>query len=386
VHSSPQTAPAGTMASVRSWLSLCRVKGLSDAVVYGLVQTFGGPDAVRAAPQAALMAAADLTLAQAREIREGPDRAGAKQIEQELRAIERLGVKVVSCLDQEYPSRLRTIPDPPPLLSITGELSRDDQHALAIVGSRQPTPAGRLLTEEISRDLAALGFTIVSGLARGIDGSAHRGAIRAGGRTLAVLGCGIDQTYPPEHEQLRRDVEGHGAVISELPLGAHPHGYHFPRRNRIISGMSLGVLVTEAALQSGSLITARLAADQGREVFALPGFVKAENSRGPNGLIKQGAKLVETVWDIVDEVMPQLDETFKIRLRERLKASPPEHHRPELSEKERLLGELLTAQPIHIDELILKSGLPAAEVSGLLLGLELRHVIHQLPGNLYIRI
>jgi DNA processing protein len=386
VRSSSQTAPAGNTASVRSWLSLCRVKGLSDAVVCRLVQTFGGPDAVRAASQAALMATADLTLAQARAIQEGPDSARAKEIDQELRAIERLGGKVISYLDQEYPSRLRTIPDPPPLLSITGELSSDDQYALAIVGSRKPTPAGRLLTEEISRDLAALGFTIVSGLARGIDGSAHRGAIRAAGRTIAVLGCGIDQTYPPEHEQLRREIEGHGAVISELPLGAHPHSYHFPRRNRIISGMSLGVLVTEAALQSGSLITARLAADQGREVFALPGFVKAENSRGPNGLIKQGAKLVETIWDIVDEVMPQLDETFKARLRERLKASTTEQPRVELNERERLIGDLISAQPIHIDEVILKSGFPAAEVAGLLVGLELRHLIHLLPGNLYIRI
>jgi DNA processing protein len=150
--------------------------------------------------------------------------------------------------------------------------------------------------------------------------------------------------------------------------------------------MSLGVLVTEAALQSGSLITARLAADQGREVFALPGFVKAENSRGPNGLIKQGAKLVETIWDIVDEVMPQLDETFKARLRERLKASTTEQPRVELNERERLIGDLISAQPIHIDEVILKSGLPAAEVAGLLVGLELRHLIHLLPGNLYIRI
>jgi DNA processing protein len=238
----------------------------------------------------------------------------------------------------------------------------------------------------LARDLAALGFTIVSGLARGVDGAAHRGAIKADGRTIAVLGCGIDRTYPPEHDELRRDVERHGAVVSELPLGAPPHDYHFPLRNRIISGMSLGVLVTEAALQSGSLITARLAADQGREVFALPGFVKAENSRGPNSLIRQGAKLVETVWDIVEELIPQLDNTFTAALKDRLKAAATDRPTAVLDEKELRITGLLSTQATHIDELILKSGMPAAEVSGLLLGLELRHLIHQLPGNLYIRI
>jgi DNA processing protein len=234
----------------------------------------------------------------------------------------------------------------------------------------------------MSRDLAALGFTVISGLARGIDGAAHRGALAAAGRTVAILGCGIDQTYPPEHSRLREEIEAHGAVVTELPLGAYPHGYHFPRRNRIISGLALGVLVAEAAPQSGSLITARLAAEQGREVFAVPGFVKAETSRGPNGLIKQGAKLVEGAWDVVEELLPQLDTEF----RKGLKPAATQAEPAPLTGAEAVLGGLLSAQPTHIDELINRSGLPPADVAGLLIGMELRRVIHQLPGNFYIKI
>ncbi len=221
---------------------------------------------------------------------------------------------------QLYPPRLTTIPDPPPLLYVSGSLERADHQAVAIVGSRKATAAGRLLTEELSRELASLGFTIVSGLARGIDAAAHRGALAGKGRTVAVLGCGIDRTYPPEHASLRKQIESDGAVIGELPLGSYPHGYHFPRRNRIISGMCLGVIVTEAAMDSGSLITARLAADQGREVFAVPGFVKNETSRGPNGLIKQGATLVETVDDVIEELLPQLNDSLRERLTTRVSA------------------------------------------------------------------
>ncbi|MEK7269151.1 MAG: DNA-processing protein DprA, partial [Nitrospirota bacterium] len=257
-------------------------------------------------------------------------------------------------------------------------------NAVAIVGARRATAAGRLLTEELSRDLASAGFTIVSGLARGVDAAAHRGAIAAGGRTVAVLGCGIDRTYPPEHQSLRKQIESNGAVVAELPLGSYPHGYHFPRRNRIISGMCLGVVVTEAAVQSGSLITARLAAEQGREVFAVPGFVKAENSRGPNGLIKQGAKLVENVQDIIDELLPQLDSPFRERLKDR--APQPVEPQPPVGKEEATLYNMLSFEPTHIDDLITKSGLPAADVAALLLSMELKNFIRQLPGRSYLRL
>jgi DNA processing protein len=381
VARSPQNVIPRRPASLGPWLALCRIDGLSDVSICRLVERFGSPEGVQAASPEALRSAAALSAAQAKDILSGPDASARKQIDQELRKLDAVGASVLTWIDPDYPGRLRTVPDPPPLLYITGEPTGLDQYAVAIVGSRRPTPAGRLLTEELSRDLAALGFTIISGLARGIDGAAHRGALAAGGRTVAVMGCGIEQTYPPEHEQLREQIEAHGAVITELPVGAYPHGYHFPRRNRIISGLSLGILVTEAAIKSGSLITARLAAEQGRDVFAVPGFVRAESSRGPNGLIKQGAKLTEGAWDVVEELLPQLDERFREQLR------PPASSAPApLSPSEALLTGLLSAQPTHIDELIFRSGLPPAEVAGLLIGLELRNAIHGLPGNLYVRI
>jgi DNA processing protein len=367
---------------LRSWLALCRIQGLDDATICHLVQHFGSPEAVWEGSTQGLMAVGKLSTSQVQAIQRGPEARSLKEIDQDIKTLDRLGASVLTYLDPDYPARLRTIPDPPPLLYVNGNPEGLDQYAVGIVGSRRPTPAGRLVTEELSRDLAALGFTVVSGLARGIDGAAHRGALAAEGRTVAVLGCGIDRTYPSEHQELRAEIEAHGAVLSELPLGAYPHGYHFPRRNRIISGLSLGVVVSEAALQSGSLITARLAAEQGREVFAVPGFIKAETSRGPNGLIKQGAKLVEGAWDVVEELLPQLDAGFRDRLK-RLSTVQPS---PALTESEALVGNLLSAQPTHIDELILRSGLTAADVAGLLLGMELRRVIQQLPGNFYIRV
>ena len=206
------------------------------------------------------------------------------------------------------------IADPPPLLYITGTLTEQDELAVAIVGARRATAAGCAMTEELSHDLAGAGMTVVSGLARGVDAAAHRGALAAQGRTIAVLGCGIDRTYPPEHERLRRQIEERGAILSEVPMGAPPHSHHFPRRNRIISGLSLGVIVTEAAISSGSLITARLAAEQGREVFAVPGFVKEDTSRGTNALLKEGAALIERAQDVIDAVLPQLEPALRLRL------------------------------------------------------------------------
>jgi DNA processing protein len=230
-------------------------------------------------------------------------------------------------------------------------------------------------------------LTIVSGLARGIDGAAHQSALEAGGRTIAVLGCGIDRTYPPEHLSLRKKIEEQGAVLSELPLGAYPHAYHFPKRNRLISGLSIGVVVVEAAPQSGSLITARLAAEQGREVFAVPGSVQSEQSRGTNGLIKQGAKLVECADDIIEELLPQMEPAFRARMQERraVLIRQVQSSVPAFEKDEAALYAVLSTEPIHIDELIIKTGLPAAQVMSLLLSLELRGAIRQLPGRSCIK-
>ena len=373
-----------TSEPVRSWLVLRAVRGLEDASVCRLVRAFGSAAAVLSAPVDELMQRGELSAGVARAIREGLPPPVLKDIDRELKQLDRLRVSILTYLDEAYPARLKQIADPPPVLYVTGALTDADRHAVAVVGSRQATPAGRLFAEELSRDLASAGFTIVSGLARGADGAAHRGALAAGGRTLAVLGCGIDRQYPPEHRALREEIEAHGAVLAELPIGSYPHGYHFPRRNRIISGLSLGVVVTEAALESGSLITARLAADQGREVFAVPGFVNSQTSRGPHALIKQGAKLVERAEDVIEELLPQLDAAF----RERLAARPAARTAtpPTLGQDEAAVYAVLTTEPIHIDDVIARSGMPAPHVAGLLLSLELKNMIRQLPGQSYLRL
>jgi DNA processing protein len=274
------------------------------------------------------------------------------------------------------------IADPPPLLYITGTLTDQDALAVAIVGARRATAAGRAMTEELSHDLAGAGITVVSGLARGVDAAAHRGALAAQGRTIAVLGCGIYRTYPLEHERLRRQIEEQGAILSEVPMGAPPHSHHFPRRNRIISGLSLGVIVTEAAIGSGSLITARLAAEQGREVFAVPGFVKEDTSRGTNALLKEGAALIERAQDVIDVVLPQLEPDLRLRLQPSHQESEQRDH---LGGEEQRVYDALSYDPRTVDDVIASTGLSVSVVMASLLSLELRRRVKQLPGQRYIQ-
>jgi DNA processing protein len=285
-------------------------------------------------------------------------------------------------LDANYPPRLLMIPDPPPLLYVAGSLHASDELAIAVVGARRGTAAGRLVTEQLASGLAGSGFTIVSGLARGVDAAAHRGALAAGGRTVAVLGCGLGRTYPPEHQRLRDEIEEHGAVVSELSLDAPPHSGHFPRRNRIISGLSFGVIVTEAAIDSGSLITARLAADQGREVFAVPGFVNEETSRGTHALIKEGATLVEQAQDVISVIAPQLEPAMRSRMSA---ASSPQLPGENFGNHERLVYDALSHEPLTVDHLLERTRLPVPSVMASLLSLELRRRVRQLPGQLYLR-
>ncbi|TAL29653.1 MAG: DNA-protecting protein DprA [Phenylobacterium sp.] len=285
--------------------------------------------------------------------------------------------------DERYPAWLRAIPSPPAVLYCDGLVEPRDRQAVAIVGARQATPHGLRTTETLARELSGAGFTIVSGLARGIDAAAHRAALDAGGRTIAVLGCGLDVTYPPEHARLREEIAGCGAVLTEFPAGTQPKPAHFPQRNRIISGLSLGVVVVEAAEDSGSLITARRALEQGREVFAVPGSIDAPLSRGPHGLIKQGAKLVEAVDDIVEELLPQLDMAGMPKRRSVLSKAEA---LPNLSPEERLLLDQMDREPLHLDDLTERSHLTSAGVAGILLGLELKDVVRQLPGQRYYRL
>jgi DNA processing protein len=369
-------------ASLEAWLKLRAIEGVGDQTVLALVREWQRPEAIlQASNDELIQRGCSSRLAQA--ITRGPDPDACRGIDRELATLQRCGIDVRTILDPLYPARLRMIPDPPPLLYVSGTLTEQDELAVAVVGARRATPAGRLLSEELAKDLAIAGFTVVSGMARGIDAAAHRGALAAGGRTVAVLGCGIDRTYPVEHERLRREIEEHGAVLSELSPGSPPHSAHFPRRNRIISGLSLGVVVTEAAIHSGSLITARLAAEQGREVFAVPGFVKEETSRGTNALLKEGASLIEKAQDVIDAVLPQLDAS----LRARLSCVPSDHKSGDhFGNEEQLVYDALSYDPLTVDHLVEQTGLAVPLVMAALLSLELRQRARQLSGQRYLRV
>ncbi len=369
-------------AHLTAWLTLQAIDGVGDRTLLKLVGVFGSPERIVIASGADLVeqgCSPDL----AERIVRGPDSATRRRIDRQVSAVERRRILVLTLFDRSYPERLKAIADPPPLLYLSGAPLNHDDVAVAIVGGRRATPTGRLMTEEIARDLAAVGVTIVSGLARGIDAAAHRGAMAAQGRTVAVLGCGIDRTYPPEHETLRRAIEVQGTVMSELPVGSPPQSHHFPRRNRILSGMSVGVLVSEAAKNSGSLITAKLALEQGREVFAMPGSVREEACRGSNGLIKDGAKLIERAGDILEEILPQLDARMRARLS--LGDLTPSAMR-RLGPEETLIYESLSHEAQSVDMVIERTGLSAASVAATLLALELNGHVRQLPGQQYIRL
>ncbi|HEY6289549.1 MAG TPA: DNA-processing protein DprA [Nitrospiraceae bacterium] len=366
---------------LESWLRLRAIDGVGDLTVLRLVRAWHSPEAVlRASRDELIQSGCSPQLADA--IRRGPDSSACRSLEREFKAIEHGRIEVRSVLDPTYPTRLKMIADPPPLLYITGTLTEQDELAVAIVGARRATAAGRAMTEELSHDLARAGMTVVSGLARGVDAAAHRGALVAQGRTIAVLGCGIDQTYPPEHERLRRQIEERGAILSEVPMGAPPHSHHFPRRNRIISGLSLGVIVTEAAISSGSLITARLAAEQGREVFAVPGFVKEDTSRGTNALLKEGAALIERAQDVIDAVLPQLEQALRLRVQPYREKNV---RGDQLGKEEQLVYDALSYDPLTVDDVIAITGLSVSTVMASLLSLELRERVRPLPGQRYLR-
>lgn len=377
----PSSGHRMTSAQLEPWLRLRAIDGVGDVIALRLVRLWHSPDAVlRASRDDLIQRGCSPQLAGA--ISRGPDGSACRSIERELATIERERIEVRSVLDPAYPARLKMIEDPPPLLYVTGTLTEQDELAVAIVGARRATAAGRVMTEELGHDLAAQGVTVVSGLARGVDAAAHRGALAAQGRTIAVLGCGIDRTYPPEHERLRRQIEERGAILSEVPIGAPPHSHHFPRRNRIISGLSLGVIVTEAAINSGSLITAKLAAEQGREVFAVPGFVKEETSRGTNALLKDGAALIERAQDVIDAVMPQLDPALRLRLQP---VRSKDKRGDRLGKEEQLVYDALSFEPLTVDDVIIATGLSVSTVMAALLSLELQQRVRQLPGQRYLR-
>ena len=282
--------------------------------------------------------------------------------------------------DEDYPAMLNEIPGPPEVLYVNGDIEALHQPALAIIGSRNPTEGGIRNAREFARHLAGQGFTIVSGMAQGIDAAAHQGALDAGGKTVAFLGTGIDRVYPPGNRELAHNIAKQGALVSEFPLGAPPERWHFPARNRLISGLSLGTLVVEAARRSGSLITARLAGEQGREIFALPGSIHNPLSRGCHALIRQGAKLVETAGDIIAELGPLVGHMLDATLDE--DAAEPVS---ELGEEYVGLRKLLSHDPVTIDELEKQSGLTIDQLSSMLLILELHGEVESLSGGRYVK-
>lgn len=295
-------------------------------------------------------------------------------IQDELARLEHLGVSVLAAGDPEYPLRLNETYAPPPLLYVRGEITRADDQAIGVVGTRSPTIYGKELASRIVPQLVGGGLTIVSGLARGIDTIAHQATLQAGGRTIAVLGCGIDVVYPSENRRLYERIAEQGAVVTEYPLGTKPDAYNFPARNRIISGLSLGVLVVEAQNGSGALITADYANEQNREVFAFPGRATDRNSAGCNRLIREGrAKLVTEVEDILAE----LDLTVAVQQLE-IKVAIPAN-----DEEGHLLG-LLSHEPVHVDALVRSSGMPAPTVTSTLMMLELKGNVRQVGTMQYV--
>jgi DNA processing protein len=355
------------------WLALSLTPGVGGIFIKRLLDRFGTPEAVFRAPLKELLQIEGLGEKVAREIKKGPLE---KKVEKELYLLKEVGGKIMTIKDESYPKRLKEIYDPPPLLYIRGDLKGEDELAVAIVGSRKTTPYGRWITEKMGQELARQGITIVSGMARGIDSHAHWGALSGGGRTIAVLGSGVDMVYPPENRNLYKRIIDQGAVVSEFPMGSPPEGGHFPKRNRIISGLSIGVVVVQAGMESGSLITANYALEQGREVFAVPGNVGSDSSRGTHQLIKDGAKLVESSEDILEEVLPQWRKE---------REAPQEVERPlrDLTEEEKVLFEQLGETPLHIDALIRESQFDPGKVSSLLLNLELKGLISQWPGKCF---
>lgn len=372
-------APAAVFDDgVKSALRLSLVSGVGPLLRRALLERFGTPEAVFAAAPSDLRSVPGIGPKIGRAIVRAADEI---DVEAELALCREHGIVLLTEADPRYPRALREIHDPPGVLFLHGELLPRDNVAVAIVGSRHATQYGLAQAERLAGSLARAGVTIVSGLARGIDGAAHRGALAAGGRTVAVLGSGLLNIYPPEHKALAAEVRAQGAVLSESPPRAVPLAGVFPQRNRIISGMASGVLVVEASEHSGALITARHAMEQGRDVFAVPGRVDSRMSRGPHRLIRDGAKLVETAEEVLEELGPLP-----------AAAAGPEGqvvHRPAellLNELEQRVLSAVTGEGLLVDQVIAACGLPASQVLATLSVLEMRRLVRRLGGSRVMRL
>jgi DNA processing protein len=338
-----------------------------------LVERFGSAAAAWSASEGQLVSLGGVTPEKAAEI---VFRRRSIVLPEELEKLARAGIVYVEFYNSHYPEMLKNIFDPPPGIFMRGGLSQDGI-SVAVVGSRKPSLYGVAVAESLAAGLSAAGLTVVSGMARGIDAAAHKGALKAGGHTVAVLGCGVDVVYPRDNKRLMEDIASSGAVISEFPPGSPPQSWHFPVRNRVISGLSRAVVVVEAAARSGALITADIALEQGRDVMAVPGNVSSPLSCGPNRLIKQGARLVEGFADILDEL--GIDRLFNT-------GGEAERPSPRLTADEEKLMKLLSMEPLALDKLVEDSGLAAQQVLAALMFLEIKGMVRQLPGKHFVSV
>lgn len=363
---------------IEGWVALNMVPGVGRVLSGRLVDRFGSPQAVFSANKEQLCRVEMIGEKTASGILNFDWK---RAVGRELDEVRKRGIQVITQQDANYPAPLKTIYDPPLLLYVQGEWREDDWVAVAIVGSRSPTSYGKLMAERLGQGLAERGVTVVSGLARGIDSCAHQGVLSVGGRTIAVLGCGLGIVYPPENRKLMERIGHSGALLSEFSLFTKPERLNFPVRNRLISGLSLGTVVVEAASHSGALITAHFSLEQGREVFAVPGLAYSPKSKGAHRLIKQGAKLVEEVEDILEELSPEAHRKLKAPSAPTDRSTPSE----DLSPEEELVLSQVAEEGGHIDTIIQRSQLQPSQVSGLLVMLEIKGWVRQLPGKIFIK-
>jgi DNA processing protein len=373
---------------IEKWLKLIRAEEVGPVTFGKLLKCFGSVDAALGASVSGLMKVEGIGSRTAERIAASRDKFDTCA---ELELAGKLGVWIVHMEDPRYPPALKQIYDPPPLLYVKGTLDRADNLAIGIVGCRRCSLYGQEQSSRLAHLLAASGFTIISGMARGIDTAAHTGALAAEGRTLAVQGCGLSRVFPPENAKLFELISASGACISELPLRAEPLAENFPPRNRIIAGLSLGTIVVEAGLRSGALITAQAALESNREVMAVPGKIDSPLSQGPHQLIKQGAKLIETVEDVM-EALGYIGEQLKDHAALTAKEATEKVETPlfettkfNLKGHEQTVYDALGKEPLHIDEIIADTNLPAGAVNASVMSLRLKGLIKQLPGNLFTK-
>jgi DNA processing protein len=362
------------MTRSEAYIALNMIDTLGPVRVRNLAEALGSPEAILEADEQQLQKTEGIGPEVARKIVE---QRGSVSPAEEMEKASRIGARIVAFVDPEYPEPLKSIYDPPLALYVKGTLEKRDRHAVAMVGTRHATHYGLSVSDRLSYQLAKVGFTVVSGLARGIDTAAHRGAIKGGGRTLAVIGSALDRLYPPENEDLAAEIAEHGALISEYTMGRQADRTTFPYRNRVVSGLSMGIVVVEAGAKSGAIITAEQAAEQGKTVFGVPGRIDMPGSKGVHALIKTGARLVDDVEDILQEFQFLIPD-------DKGRADRALPRRPEvpLNESEQLVVRALWGGPLDVDALARAAALKSAEISSLLLGLEMKKVVRILPGRM----